>query len=88
MKSSSKLYAVSERVIPRIIEKKAKTIQLKFYEDFENLATGEIKEFKNTSLLAKKNGLIETIDNYTILWSHIEGDYYKQVSKTYDNRTC
>ena len=73
--------------IPLLVKIKANFIPLKKYEDSNNLATGEIRKFEGT-MKSKKNGLVSFDGEYSILWEYICGDYYKEVSKTLDDRNC
>lgn len=74
--------------VPVYIQVKSKLVPLKKYEDTENLATGEIRKFENTSSVAKRVGMISMEGDYDIIWEHVMDDYYKQVSKTLNLRNC
>ena len=54
--------------IPKIVRIKVKLIPLKKYKDSENLATGELKKFKDTSIISKKGSMVKVLSDYSILW--------------------
>lgn len=68
----------------------------KYGEEVENLAKGEIEKINFTKGLkgmmkigeyANKH-VTENGDEYSTGWVHLGRDYFKQISKVLDNRTC
>lgn len=88
-----------EEKIPKDIIKVAKKFSIinyqeKYGEDCgtENLAKGEIEKINFTTGLKDMMKIgapaLKIIGDYSTIWVHLGRDYFKQISKTYDDRTC
>jgi len=93
-----------EDKIPRDIKRMSKKYPIINYkkeygeeDTTENIAKGEIERFnftiggKNLMELGQKANKItwdEKGNEYSTIWVHLGKDYFKQISKVYDPRTC
>jgi hypothetical protein len=86
-----------ENKIPQDIRKTAKKFSIvdykkKYGEDIDNLAKGEIEKINFTTGLKDMMKIgepaLKIIGDYSTIWVHLGKDYFKQISKVLDNRTC